>query len=84
MKRLNAFLGEFKKQTAIAILAAFAFLIALSWRDFFSELVSHLIERFTLPGGLYIYKLINALIVTLIAVIGIMIISKLSTEKKTG
>ncbi|MBS3093848.1 hypothetical protein J4456_04695 [Candidatus Pacearchaeota archaeon] len=41
---------EFKNQMAIAITAAFAFLIALSWRTPIEQLVNKLIEQLGLVG----------------------------------
>jgi uncharacterized membrane protein YdbT with pleckstrin-like domain len=80
--KFKKFKKEFRKQTIIAIMAAFGFLMALSWRDFISELVSHIVEYFTLGGQLYLYKLFSAIIVTLIAVIGIIIVSKFNADDK--
>jgi len=75
------FKKEFKKQLAIALLAAFAFLIALSWRDFISEIVNKIIIFFGIQGQTYIVKFIAALIITIIAVIGILIFSKYNSDK---
>tara|TARA_Y100000310_G_C20445188_1_gene698047 strand:+ start:358 stop:624 length:267 start_codon:yes stop_codon:yes gene_type:complete len=80
--RVRRFRLEFKTQLKIALMAAFGFLIALSWRDFLSEAVNHLITSLGLSGDLYLYKLISAIIITAIAVIGILIISKFSSEDK--
>jgi len=81
-QKIIAFHKEFKKHTTVAILAAFAFLIALAWRDFFSDLVNYLIKNFGLSGEVYLYKLISAVLITLIAVIGIIIISKINVDDK--
>ena len=73
--------AEFKKQTVIAILAALAFLIALSWRDFISDSVNKIVESLGVSGNLYLFKLFSALIVTFLAVLGILIISRFKTEE---
>ncbi len=66
------FKEEFKKQTVIAITAAFAFLIALVWRDYIMSIIKT--DEATL---------VSTIIVTLICVIGLVIISKWSsTEEK--
>ena len=75
------FKQEFKKQIAIALLAAFAFLIALSWRDFISELVSKIILYFGIQGQTYIIKLAAAILITFIAVLGIIVVSKYNSEE---
>jgi hypothetical protein len=82
ISRLRKFRKEFKAQLRIALMAAFGFLIALSWRDFISEAVNYIIEALGLSGELYIYKLFSALSITAIAVIGLMLLSKLNPEKK--
>ncbi len=74
--------AEFKKQTTIAITAALAFLIALSWREPLSELVNVIKERLGLTGELIYYQFISAVIVTIIAVLVLIIISKWASEKK--
>ena len=66
---------ETQKAIVTAITAAFGFLIALAWRDVIAEYVSTLSKISPIQGNL-----ITALIVTLIAVIGILIISKLAVE----
>ena len=82
LSRIKKFRLEFKTQLKIALMAAFGFLIALSWRDFISEAINYLIESLRLSGDLYIYKLFSAIVITLIAVISIMIVSRLNSEKK--
>ena len=81
-KGLVRFKNEFGKQTSIAVIAAFGFLIALSWRDFISELITHLTGSLNNIASVYVYKLIAAIMVTVVSVLGIMIISKLNTSKK--
>ncbi len=70
--KTHTFKEEFKNQTVIAITAAFAFLIALVWRDYIMSLIKT--DKATL---------FSAITVTLICVIGLVIISKWSsTEEK--
>ena len=66
---------ETKKQLLTALVAAFGFLIALEWRDVISGYVN-LIESFSPIQG----QLIGAIIVTVIAVLGIIIVNQLLSE----
>lgn len=71
------FRGELKKSMNTAIVAAFGFLIALSWRGVITDFIES-IESFSPIQG----KLIEALIVTLVGVIGIMITTSLLSDKE--
>jgi len=73
------FKREFKKSTTTAIVAAFGFLIALTWRDVISEWVTKISSASPLQSNL-----ISAVIITIISVIGILIISRLNNEEKTN
>ena len=74
--RAIKFKNEFKKTTHTAIVAAFSFLIALSWRDLISEYIIQLTALSPIGG-----KWVSAIIVTFLGVLGILIVSKyLSTE----
>lgn len=71
-----------RKNTMTAILAAFAFLIALVWRDAIQDSVNHLISLFGISKNLIAYKFITATIITIIAVIGIIIVSKFEIKEE--
>ncbi len=77
-----AFKEELKKHTATAITAAFAFLIALSWRSPIQKSVENLIEFWGLKGGEIYLDFMAAIIITVIAVLVIMWVSKWTAEKK--
>ncbi|MCK5149529.1 hypothetical protein KAJ87_01235 [Candidatus Pacearchaeota archaeon] len=62
---------EIKKSISTAIVAAFGFLIALSWRDVIKEYVNKISSLSPIQGNL-----ISAVIITIISVIGILIITK--------
>ncbi len=81
-EKVKKFKKEFKKEIVTAILAALGFLIALSWRDFISEAVNKAVKLTGVSDHLYLFKLVTAVIVTIIAVIGIMIISKFKSEQE--
>lgn len=76
-RHTKEFNRELKKATNTAIMAAFGFLIALVWRDVITEFVNGLFENSPING-----KLFSAIGVTLICVIGIMILTKLLSEKE--
>ncbi|MFH1592419.1 MAG: DUF5654 family protein [Candidatus Woesearchaeota archaeon] len=69
---------EVRKNIITAISAAFAFLIALAWRDAIASWINTLIENFNLSEGWY--KFVAALIVTIIGVIGIILVSRLEEK----
>jgi len=70
------FKKEFKKQLVIGITAAFAFLIALSWREPIQLGVNNLIVNFGLKGGGVYLQFLSALIITLIGVMALMGVSR--------
>ncbi len=78
----NSFKSELKKQISIAITAAFAFLIALSWRTPIQNSVNNLITRLNLSGSAIYLEYASAIIITLIAVIFLMLFSKWQSDKK--
>jgi energy-converting hydrogenase Eha subunit E len=80
-KHLSNFKKEFGNQTITAIIAALGFLIALSWRDFITESLNKIVENFGISNQLYFYKLIVAILITIIAILGIMIISKIQIKE---
>jgi len=70
------FKRELKKSATTAIVAAFGFLIALAWRDVITEYVNKITSISPIQG-----KLISAIIITIIAVIGMLIITSSLSEK---
>ena len=72
ISRAKTFNKELKKSTNTAIVAAFSFLIALVWRDAITEYINKLTSVTPLHG-----KLISAIIVTMICVLGILLVTKL-------
>lgn len=69
--------NEFNKAINTAILAAFGFLIALVWKDVITEIVDKLAEYSPVSG-----KIISALIITFICVLGIIVVSKVFRFEK--
>jgi hypothetical protein len=69
--------NELRASTSTAIVAAFGFLIAMSWKDVITEFVDKIAAISPMQG-----KLINAGLVTIISVIGIVIATELLAPKK--
>jgi phage-related protein len=66
---------EFWKESVTAITAAFAFLIALSWRTPIQNTVNKIIENFGLVGDRLLVEYLAAIVVTIIAVLGLVVFS---------
>lgn len=82
LKRTLAFKKEFRKEAVTAVVAAFGFLIALSWRDFISDTINKIVSVFGVSEQLYLYKLLTAVLVTVLAILGILAISKLQVKEE--
>ena len=67
-----AFKKEFQKHIVTAISAAFGFLIALSWRTPIKNSVDAFIEKLNLGGQVIFLEYLSAIIITIIAVLGLM------------
>jgi len=76
-KHAREFNSELKKAMNTAIMAAFGFLVALVWKDVITEFVDKISKNSPVQG-----KLFSAIIVTLICVMGILILTKIFSEKK--
>ncbi len=76
------FKKEVRKNVLKAVLAAFAFVIALVWRDAIKDFVNEIIKRAGIEGTGYIYSIVTAFIVTLVCVIGIMIFSRMKCNQE--
>ena len=72
---------EIRNKTTTAILAAFAFIIALVWRDVIKEAVDAIVKKAGIEGTGYIYTITSALLVTVICVVGIMFFSRWSEKE---
>ena len=71
---------ETKKQVIIALMAGFGFLIALVWRDFLQEIANAIIASSHIQGSAITVKGWVAVITTVFAVIGIIIITRWNGE----
>ena len=70
------FNNETKKAINTALIAAFGFLIALTWRDVITEYVNKITAVSPVQG-----KLVTALIVTIVGVIGILLVTYLIRQE---
>ena len=69
---------QFNNSTNTAIIAAFGFLVALSWKDLITEWVNRISLYSPIQG-----QIITTLIITLIAVVGIFVTTKIFSPKKS-
>jgi|SRR3989344_6160563 len=83
-KSTRGFRIEFRKHSIGAITAAFAFLIALSWRTPIENLVNLLIYNLGLTGKYIYIEFISAIIITIIAVIILMLASRWNVNETNG
>lgn len=70
-----------RKNTGTAILAAFAFVIALVWRDAIQQGVNSVVQRLNIPQEGYLFTVIAAIIVTIVCVLGILLVSRWAEKK---
>lgn len=70
---------ETKKAINTAIVAAFGFLMALAWRDVITEYINAAGIMTPTQG-----KLISALVITFISVLGILIVTKMLSVEEAG
>ena len=73
--KANRVKKETKKQLLTALVAAFGFIMALEWREVISSYVD-MIGSFSPIQG----NLVSAIIVTIVAVLGILIVNKIFFE----
>ena len=76
-QKAKTFNKELKRSTNTAIVAAFSFLIALVWKEAITEYVNKITSVKPFHG-----KLISAIIVTIICVLGILLVTKLLKIKE--
>jgi hypothetical protein len=71
---------KFKEHASTAIIAAFSFLIAISWKDFIVKIVQETLKIEALEQYPYLTELYSAIIITIIAIIGIAMVSSWATK----
>ncbi len=80
--RVTRFKNDVRKNIATAIAAAFAFVIALVWRDAIQAGIDDFLNRVGIEGTGYIYKIIVAFLVTILCVIGLKFVASWSEQEK--
>jgi len=81
--RTTVFIGhKFRDHASTAMIAAFSFLIALAWKDFIVKLVRDNTKISLLEKYPYIAELYTAIIITILAIIGIIFVSKWVKEEE--
>jgi hypothetical protein len=75
--RFSKFHGEVRRSTLTAIVAAFSFLIALSWKELIGEWVKLTASISPVQG-----KIVEVAIITIVSVLGILIFTYFLGEKK--
>ena len=68
---------EVKKYLSSAFIAAFGLITALAWKDVLTEYLTGIVSLSPIQG-----KLITALIITVISLIAVIIITKVTGHKK--
>ena len=71
------FKRELRKSLSIAAIAAFSFVIGLSWNNLITGYVNEITQLSPLKG-----QLISTLIITVVGVLGILIATKINSRKK--
>jgi len=74
IEAMKEFQQEFRKQLVTLLSAAFAFVAALFWNTAITDAIKSVIP---VSSGAWVYEIISAIIVTVIAVVAIYFISKL-------
>lgn len=76
----NKFKDEFRKQAIGAISAAFAFLIALSWREPIQGVVNNFVSGLGFDESIVYFQLLSAVIITIVAVLMLMLFAKWNSK----
>lgn len=74
--------SEFRKQVVTGITAAFAFLIALVWREPIEGAVRGMMASLGLDGTGFWHKILTAILVTIVAALVLVILSRWAAKKE--
>jgi len=74
--------SKFRDHATTAIIAALSFVIAIAWKDLIVKFIEEKIKFSAIETYPYLAELYSALIITIFAVIGIIIISTWATKKE--
>jgi len=73
---------KFRDHATTAMIAALSFVIAIAWKDLIVKVIRENTRITAIESHPYLAEFYSAIIVTIIAVIGIMVISNWSTKKE--
>lgn len=71
---------EIKKHILAGLTAGFAFVIALFWRDAIQSFIDDFLSTLDLSVETYVYKIGAAVLVTILAAVGIMIAARFTAK----
>ena len=74
--------SKFRDHATTAIIAALSFVIAIAWKDLIVKFVEEKVKILSIDTYPYLAELYTAIIVTIFAVVGIIIISTWATKKE--
>jgi len=77
----RSFKKEFRRQLKLAIIAAIGFTVAFAWRNAVYHSTQSLVEKFTEQTHAVLNEVFTALTITIIAVILILILSKIMKDR---
>ena len=80
--KARKFQSDVRKKIATAIIAAFGFVIALVWRDAIQAGIDRVLDKLGIEGTGYFFKILGAIIVTIICVFGLIIIARWSEKEE--
>ena len=83
IEKTTIFGSEFKKESSTAIIAAFGFIVALAWRDLITKIIQDNTHSNLLSKYPYIDLLFSAIIVAIIAILGIGLLSNWAKKDET-
>lgn len=82
LKKATSFTDEFKKQFATSITTAFGLVAALTWKDTITMFISSFDTRYLPADYPIIAQIYSAILITLLATLGILAVSKWAKGKE--
>ncbi len=82
VEHISAFKARVRNRTGLAVVGAFALVIALAWNEAIKEVVKDILAYFNVTGTTYYYKVLAAIATTIICVLGIMYFSRWGEGEK--
>ena len=73
--------SKFREHASTAIIAALSFLIALAWKDLITKIFQENIKISSLERYPYLAELYSAILITFLAILAIMVVSKWVKKK---